>query len=91
MNPLSTSKKEKTEFFIHIPRILVNSIIKQLKLSNNPPDLKTVETITLWSLAGALAGTMFNDTLTEQGTPKKTLKKLRSEMREYFKDLRKLE
>jgi hypothetical protein len=77
-------------YFIEIPETLIKSICKQLHLSN-PPNLETVETVVLWCVSGSLAGDIFNDTLSEEGSSKKALKKLRWEIRQYFKDLREME
>jgi len=75
-----------TRFFIDIPPLLIRAICKQLKISN-PPSLSDVETVTLWTLSGALASEIFDDTMTEEKTSKRTLKKLRWEMKEYLKEL----
>ena len=83
--PLS---KEKQSYFVCIPPSLVEAIHKQLRLKN--PSLEEIETVTLWCLAGSLAGTILNDTLIEEKTSKKALQKLRWETSEYLKDLQKM-
>ena len=76
----------KSQYLIHIPDTIIQMIIKQLKL-HNPPSLEEIEIIVHWCVSGSLSGEIFNDTLTEEGSSKKALKKLRWEMGEYFKDI----
>jgi hypothetical protein len=76
----------KPQYLIHIPDTLIRAITKQLHL-HNPPNLEDIELIVQWCVSGSLSGEIFNDTLTEEGSSKKALKKLRWEMGEYFKDI----
>ena len=77
----------KSQYLIHIPDTIIQMIIKQLKL-HNPPSLEEIETIVRWCVAGALSGSIFDDTTSEERTTRKALKRLKWELGEYMKELK---
>ena len=83
----SSKAKTKKQYFIHIPPILVNKICEQMKL-DNPPSEEDLEVVVHWCVAGSLAGSIFDDTMIEEGTTKKTMKKLSWELKWYLKEMR---